>query len=145
MIRAEQMQYEHMLALHDPAWIDHWGGPRAVELLTRDESEAWALFDGDDRVIACLGAKRVWGRVAEAWFKPGDGWQKQLRPIFKLLRQNIDPMMTRMALTRLQACVYETERAACRWAMAIGMSFECRLRAYGREGEDMVMYTRMAN
>ena len=111
-------------------WFENWKGKlRAVTLLS------------DNEPIACLGISfQEWGK-AEAWALLSNSFKDYKLSIYKMAKAGLGMISTEYH--RIQATVDPGYPETIRWIEALGFEYEGRLRKYGPDKQDYLMYSRV--
>lgn len=138
----------------------HWGHPYTANLREfdlayftdlpnyRDVLKAYqasgtaytAMVGG--KVACCFGYQILWPGVAEAWMLTSDQINTRAVSLTRSAGRYFDHIATKEGLKRLQITVNVRHRLAVRWAIALQFTQEGRLRRYGPDGSDHIMFAR---
>lgn len=90
--------------------------------------------------VAIFGARELWPGVWSAWMIATDDFPKVALGLTKFVRRVIMPHLIKMGAHRVEAISMDGHTEAHRWLRAIGSVQEARLRRYGRNGEDYLVF-----
>jgi hypothetical protein len=115
---------------------------RAAALFSQRPGPSWVIVaDGTPIVVA--GFDQIRPGVWQDWLlSTPAAWDKYWRSVTKISRRVMDEMLQQGA-HRLQCVSLASRIHAHRWYRPLGLEREGLLRAYGVNGEDAVMYSRL--
>lgn len=93
----------------------------------------------DGLVICCAGVVNLWAGRASAWALLSWDAGRSMRGLHREVLRFLDGC----GIRRVEAYVYPQFEAGHRWATMLGFEREGLLRAFGLDGSDMVMYSRV--
>lgn len=104
-----------------------------------DHGEAYTmLVDGD--VIACAGVQEAWTGRGVAWALLSTKAGAHMRALTRVVAHYLNHLAV---LRRIEAYVDPEFKAAIRWAKLLGFEMEGRMRAFGFDGSDNLMFARV--
>lgn len=128
----------------DRAEITAMGGAEDVDRLAMDVLQRWGAYAfvamADDYPAAIVGAREMWPGVWSVWAFGTDEFLKVARGLTKFIRRVMIPHLTELGAHRAQAISVDGHWRAHRWLEALGAVQEARLRRYGRNGEDFLVF-----
>jgi RimJ/RimL family protein N-acetyltransferase len=98
------------------------------------------IIDGE--LVFCGGFILMGWNRAEAWTLMSDLFYKYPKACFKICRDYTNKVINEYGLKRVQAIIDVDFEAGVRFAERLGYEEEGRLKAYGPDGEDMLMFGR---
>lgn len=112
--------------------------------LAVDVAQRWATVGQvawDDGVpVAVVGATLLWPGVWMAWMFATDAWPKVGRGVTRFIRTSMIPGLVDRGAHRCEARSIISHTEAHRWLRSLGATEEARLRRYGRNGEDFLVF-----
>jgi len=103
---------------------------------------AYTLVDRDGSIVGSAGIVVIRPGLGEAWMMVTPLARRKVVAGFRYLRDTLDRLQADLRLTRVQAIVMDTPSAR-RLAALLGFEIEGLLRAYGWNGEDCYMASRI--
>lgn len=103
-----------------------------------DAGPAHTVWNGD-RIVCCAGVANLWPGRASAWALLAWDAGRSMRGLHREVLRFLDGC----GIRRVEAYVYPQFEAGHRWATMLGFEREGLLRAFGLDGSDMVMYSRV--
>lgn len=100
---------------------------------------SWAVYD-DALPVALLGATQLHPNVWSAWMLATDQWPRVALGVTKFIKRRMIPHLMESGATRCEARSIDGHTKAHRWLEALGAVQEARLRRYGRNGEDFLVF-----
>lgn len=138
--------------------LDRARAPDREELLALQRGDNWAeLIDdllrspglrfcfGAGKPAICLGGCELHPGVWQAWSFATEDFSKIVRPVTRFAKDVMLPAFIRMGMHRGQAIASVDNRMAHKWLRLLGAREEATLKAYGRDGQDFVMFRWDAN
>lgn len=129
-------------------WVALWDGKpydseRLAIMLASRPGPKWALVEQDGKPV-CIGGYDMIREGVWQDFLIGsvEGWQNHWRSITKHCRRVMDVMLKTEAW-RLQTVSLADRTRAHQWYRTLGLEYEGTLRAYGANGEDCFMFSRI--
>lgn len=117
-------------------WVDD-PSDFAKEVLSYGEF-GWVA--GGDSPIACFGARALWPGVWIAWMFATDDLPKIGLSLSRFVRNNIIPTLRQVGAHRIHAYSMAGHDDAHRWLRFLGAEIEAEHRAFGRNGEDFLVF-----
>lgn len=133
-----------------------------ANLRPEDRAEAFALrFDDDPEALAqeilrwgglawtarhegrpaaIFGATQTWPNVWTAWLLSTNDWRHVGRGVTKFIKRRMIPHLMERGALRCEARSMVGHESAHRWLQSLGAVQEARLRRYGRNGEDFLVF-----
>lgn len=104
---------------------------------------SWVLLDGD-KPIAAAGFERIRAGVWQDWMvsTPAAWTEPNWRTVTRHVRKAMDAMLKTDA-HRLQCVSLRSRIQAHRWYRVLGLRQEGVLEAYGTDGQDAIMFSRI--
>ncbi len=116
-----------------------------IDALAVDVHQAWCgplswsvLHEG--RVVAICGAKEHWPGSWSVWLIATEEFPKVALGLTKVVKRRIMPHLMELGARRVEARSIDGHDQAHRWLGALGGVQEARLRRYGRNGEDFLVF-----
>lgn len=106
-----------------------------------DSPYAWTVFH-QLKPIAAFGVEVKWTGVAEAWMLTGEGARKNPIILTRAARRFFERIGPALNLQRLQIVVSVERSYALQWARFLNFEEEGRMKRYGPEGCDYLMFAR---
>lgn len=111
----------------------------AIEVVTSWGKLGWgATHEG--RPVALFGATETWPGHWSCWLLATDEWPKVALSVTKFTKRRIMPHLVERGALRCEARSIDGHTKSHRWLEAIGCVQEARLRRYGRNGEDFLVF-----
>ena len=99
----------------------------------------------DGQIVCCAGVVLMeWGR-GEAWTLVSSLFYKYPKTSFKAIKTKLDEIAKEKNLRRVQSLINSNSEWGERWMEHLGFRKEGMLRAYGPNGEDFIMFSRIYN
>jgi len=114
---------------------------RCIAAIRHPETIAYTLMVGDTP-IAVLGGYFVYPGVWELWALMGELVHNYARDVVKACRALLEAVWAKLDIRRMQAYAPNDSKALKRWFEALGLMPEGRLKNYGSEGQDFILYAR---
>lgn len=109
-----------------------------------DRELSFTFIDSEDSYIAfCLGVKKLWNGVGEAWSLCNEGIHKYIRELLYYSRLYIDKAFNDYGFHRLQAHVRADWIKSIMFDEKLGFVEEAFLEKYGPNGEDYILFGRV--
>jgi hypothetical protein len=149
-MRLVKLSLPHVLAVvwnlrasdRQEAFADRWDDDPdslAVEIARGWGKLGWvAMHEG--RPVAVFGATEKWPGVWSCWLLATDEWPKVALGVTKFVKRRIMPYLVETGAIRCEARSIDGHTKSHRWLAAIGCVQEARLRRYGRNGEDFLVF-----
>jgi hypothetical protein len=99
----------------------------------------WLVLDRAGMPTALFGATQPWAGMFSAWMVATDNFPAVGLPLTKFVKRVFIPHLCARA-HRVEARSIDGHAHAHKWLRALGAVEECRIRAYGRDGEDFVVF-----
>lgn len=112
--------------------------PQAIARDYARERFAWVF--GLERPIALMGASARWPGMWCPFLLATDEFGRIGLSLTKWVVRVMIPTLDRVGARRLEAVSMADHHTAHRWMQHFGMSPEARLRQYGRNGEDFILF-----
>lgn len=90
--------------------------------------------------VAAVGAVQQWPGVVSAWMFATDSFPKVGFYLTKFIKKAMIPSLVRLGCHRCEARSIEGHTEAHRWLRLLGATEECRLKRYGKGGEDFLVF-----
>lgn len=122
----------------------HLSFEEGCELLEHG-TDCWTAVRADGRILACAGLRYLWPASARsnghalAWALLGKGLGRDHLAITRFLRG----VIARSPLTRIEAIVRANVKSERTFIQLLGLNFEAHLAAWGPDGEDHQLYSRI--
>lgn len=98
----------------------------------------------EDVPVVCAGViLNEWGR-AEAWSLLSNAFYKHKIKAYRAIKAGLDSIVIENKLTRIQATVDSNSPEAIDFIECLGFEYEGRLRQYGPNREDYLMFSRIS-
>lgn len=124
---------------------ENWVEPTIVEQWAQAWSgKLWAYtITADGIPVCCAGlALQEWHK-AEAWALFSSEFKKHKLFIYRFVKAGLDASFHENKLVRVQATIDPQYPENVKWIEKLGFEYEGRLRRFGSEGQDMLMYARL--
>ena len=83
----------------------------------------------------------LWPGVGSIWMIATTNWRTVANPVTKYAKRKLIPDAWKQGFHRLEARSIEGHNTAHRWMMFLGAKDEARLRNYGKEGQDFIVFS----
>ena len=100
---------------------------------------AWLVYH-NDKPVAIFGATNPWPGMWSAFMLATPDFPKIALPLTKFVKRVFIPHM-KLKANRVEARSIDGHGEAHRWLGALGATVEGRLKGYGRDGEDFLVFT----
>lgn len=100
-----------------------------------------AIATHNGRPCAVIGVSPMWPGVWSAWSFGTDDWSKAVLQLSRYALKTLRPFILERGAHRLQCESHIEHTDAHRWLMTLGAKPEARLRGYGRDGSDYIMFS----
>lgn len=105
---------------------------------------ALSIVNGHNKVFAVCGVcLSFWQGIGEAWAVVSQEADENPMGIIRAFRRGVEYIENTTGLRRVQATVRSDWGQGVRFVKLLGFEFEGRLRAYGPDGRDHDMYSRV--
>lgn len=94
----------------------------------------------DGKPAAAVGGQPLWPGVWSAWAWGTDDWHKVRLLITRHILRKLIPAMLEAGARRGECASHEEHHEAHSWLEFLGFKCEGRLRGYGRDGSDFLLY-----
>lgn len=111
----------------------------AMEIVRSWGPLAWTAHH-EHTPAAVFGATEMWPNVWSCWMMATDEYPKIALGMTKFVRRRIIPHLMESGATRCEARSIDGHTQAHRWIEGLGAVQEARLRRYGRNGEDFLVF-----
>lgn len=116
-----------------------------VDALAIDVMQTWvgpisAVTLYENRPVAVWGIRESWPSVWSAWLIATDEFPKIGLGMTKVAKRRILPHLVELGAKRVEARSIDGHESAHQWLKALGCVQEARLRRYGRNGEDFLVF-----
>jgi hypothetical protein len=98
------------------------------------------VFHHAGRPAAIVGATEMWPGVWCAWLLATDDFPHVALGLTKFVKRGMIPYLVENGAHRCEARSIDGHSQAHRWLRLLGASQEARLRRYGRNGEDFLVF-----
>lgn len=101
---------------------------------------AYTVYDEDTgKPVFFAGMQRIFEHMGEAWFQFVPGSESYIA-VPRTAREILHKTIAEMDLERVQATADVRRPELPGWLKFMGFEYECTLRKYGHEGQDVDMY-----
>lgn len=111
----------------------------AMEIFSTWGGLMW-IAHHDGKAVALFGATEQWPGVYSCWLLATDDWPAVALGVTKFVKRRIMPHLADSGALRCEARSIDGHDKAHRWLTSIGCVQEARLRRYGRNGEDFLVF-----
>ena len=111
----------------------------AVEIIRYWGPIGWVATH-NDRPVALVGATETWPGVWSAWMMATDEFPMVARRVTRFVKRVMIPGLVDLGAHRCEARSIDGHTEAHRWLRVLGATEEARLRRYGRNGEDFLVF-----
>lgn len=111
----------------------------AVEIIRYWGPVGWVAADGP-RPVALIGATETWPGVWSAWMMATEEFPVVALGLTKWVKRAMMPGLVDLGAVRCEARSIDGHDHAHRWLRMLGAVQEARLRRYGRNGEDFLVF-----
>lgn len=148
ILLCQQMREDEreQLAAFFPGFDNGFDPDEAARLLIpKTQGVAFTLLDDDSRPVCAGGWETVADGVMQSWMVGSmAGWEKHWRSITKGSRWLMDTLLE-SGVRRLQTNALASRQDACRWYVdGLKMRPEGIWRGFGRQGQDVAFFSRLA-
>lgn len=114
-------------------WVEGWkdGGPARTLII-------------EHQIVCCGGIVLLEWNKGEAWTLFSTLINKYPKSVFRFVRDNLELLIREHELNRVQALINPYSDRSQRFAEHLGFEKEGLLRSFGPNGEDYLMYARIA-
>jgi hypothetical protein len=119
------------------AQIDEWSAAHVAALSLRDYAYVVELDGNPEAAFGCGQVRRGYWC---AWSWGSDRLAKCLPVMIRFITEELQPAVYEAGALRVEARALASHKQARRFLERIGGQFCCELPAYGKNGEDFVMY-----
>lgn len=111
----------------------------AVEIIRYWGPMGWVAYNSA-RPVALVGATETWPGVWSAWMMATDEFPDVALGLTKFVKRRMIPGLVELGAFRCEARSIDGHTEAQRWLQVLGAVQEARLRRYGRNGEDFLVF-----
>lgn len=112
------------------------------DVLTEAQDQSYTVVD-DGHLVLSAGIFEVWEAMGEAWLLPSQRLlEKPLRAI-RVVKPRFEQIIERHGFRRVQATAHADFLRGQRFLEWLGFEQEGRLRKYGPDGADHIIYSRI--
>lgn len=120
---------------------DAFDGDYDEYLKIYEDNPAYTIVINDE-IVFCGGVVDIGWRRGEAWTLMSDLFYKYPKTCFKICKEKLNELQISMGLRRLQALVDTNLEGGSHFAQHLGFEYEGLLKAYGPNGESMLIFGR---
>lgn len=99
------------------------------------------IAEHNGRPCGIIGVSPLWPGVWTVWSFGTDDWPKAVLAMSRFGKRILKPFILARGAHRLQCESRIDHQEAHRWLIALGAKAEGRLRGYGRDGSDYIMFS----
>lgn len=100
-----------------------------------------AIAVGEDGVAAAaVGAAEMWPGVWSVWMFATDAWPRHYLRVTAFIRRQLIPALLAAGARRAECASLASYHSAHRWLTYLGARPEAYLTAYGKNGEDFILF-----
>ena len=124
--------------IHSHRW-DNCPVNLAKEVVGAWGGVSWMIYNGEEPVVV-IGVTEVWPTVWSAWMFATDSFPRVGVFTTRFAKKRIIPMMRAAGARRCDAVSSERNTVAHHWLESLGASMESKIKSYGKNGENFVVY-----
>lgn len=103
-------------------------------------SNAWIAYGSKGLPVCAFGATQPWPRCYSCWLLATDDFADVALPVTKFVKRVFIPWLRQRA-RRIEARSIDGHGEAHAWLSLLGAKVEARLKHYGRDGDDFLVFT----
>ena len=114
--------------------------PRSLAEASAQAPLGFVAGDATGRPVAVVGAVELWPGCWQVGLFATPAWPRVARAVSLRIRRRLVPVLLDAGARRAQAFSDARNEEAHRWLARLGARREARLAAFGRNGEDFLLY-----
>lgn len=143
MFKIEKSKPEHLvnMSVRQEFKLDQNEIPRLTyQVMT---NRCYTVLDKDNVPLAIFGDNQINPKVVQLWAVISEDIKRYPIAFHKLVLRSLSEYLINSLEHRLQMTVREDFPAAIKWAKALGFHCEGRLKQYGVDGSDYLLFARV--